>query len=47
MLTTVPKFYLKGRWTRELLFTISWNYLFTDLVTALLVRYSTDTAFFS
>jgi hypothetical protein len=44
---SVPKFYLKGRWTRELLFTISWNYLFTDLVTALLVRYSTDTPFFS
>ena len=43
MLAIVPKFYLKCRWIRELLFTISWNYFFTDLVTALLVRYGTNT----
>lgn len=47
MLTPVPQFYLKGRWIRELLLTISWNYFFTDLVTALLVKYGTDTPFLS
>jgi hypothetical protein len=47
VLTIISKFYLKCCWIRELLFTISWNYFFTDLVTALLVRCGTNTPFFS
>jgi len=47
MPSPVPKDYSKARWIHDLLITISWTYLLTDLVTALLVRYSTDTPFFA
>jgi len=47
MPSPVPKDYSKSRWIHDLLIAIAWTYLLTDLVTALLVRYSTDAPFFA